>query len=298
MSALCRLVDARRSFGAVKALDGLSLQVAPGEIVGLLGPDGAGKTTAIRIIAGLLDADSGTVELFDGSPDSAKAREQMGVMPQRFSLYGDLSIAENLDFFRRLFCLSPADAKPRIDRLLDITRLGPFMERRAEDLSGGMYKKLALACALLHQPRLLLLDEPTNGVDPVSRRELWDLLGEFVGDGMGVLVTTPYMDEAERCHRVGLLHEGRLLVEGSPRVLVDQLENPVWVLHATDVLKLHDLVDTHPAVIASSPLGDRVRVVLRTSQAEAFQASLTPLGATHDVVRPDFEDVFLAKVAA
>ncbi|MEZ4320021.1 MAG: ABC transporter ATP-binding protein [Myxococcota bacterium] len=298
MTPLVALTDVRRSFGAVEALRGLTLRVGEGEIVGLLGPDGAGKTTAIRCIAGLLDVDSGSVALFGGSPDAPGAREQIGVMPQRFSLYGDLSIAENLDFFRKLFLLSPAAAKPRMDRLLDITRLGPFLDRRADDLSGGMYKKLALACALLHQPRLLLLDEPTNGVDPVSRRELWDLLGEFVSDGMGVLVSTPYMDEAERCHRVGLLHEGRLLVEGSPRALVDGLEHPVWMVRSPRLADLRALVDTHPAVVASSPAGERVRVVVDPTREQAFRDALAPLDPEIRPMRPDFEDVFLARVSA
>ncbi len=204
-----------RRFGAVEALRGVDLTVSPGEIVGLVGPDGAGKTTAIRCIAGLLDADEGTI--------AAPEREQIGLMPQRYSLYGDLSVSENLNFFRQLYCLPRAAAQPRIDRLLEITRLGPFGDRRADDLSGGMYKKLALACALLHEPRLLLLDEPTNGVDPVSRRELWVLLSEFVAEGMAVLVSTPYMDEAERCHRVTLLHEGRVVAEGRPTELVAEL---------------------------------------------------------------------------
>ena len=161
-----------------------------------------------------------------------------------------------------------------------------------------MYKKLALACALLHQPRLLLLDEPTNGVDPVSRRELWDLLGEFVSDGMGVLVSTPYMDEAERCHRVGLLHEGRLLTEGSPRALVDGLENTVWMIRSPQVGALRALIDEHPAVVASSPAGDRVRVVVAPAGEQALRDALAPLSAEIRSVRPDFEDVFLARVSA
>lgn len=298
MTPLVELTDVHRSFGSVEALRGLSLKVQAGEIVGLVGPDGAGKTTAIRCIAGLLDVDGGTVELFGAAPDAPGAREQIGVMPQRFSLYGDLSIAENLDFFRKLFLLSPKEAKPRLERLLEITRLGPFLDRRADDLSGGMYKKLALACALLHQPRLLLLDEPTNGVDPVSRRELWDLLGEFVGDGMGVLVSTPYMDEAERCHRVGLLHEGQLLTEGSPRALVDGLEHPVWMITSPQLDALRALVDEHPAVVASSPAGERVRVVVDPAGEQAFRDALAPLAAVIRPVRPDFEDVFLARVSA
>jgi ABC-2 type transport system ATP-binding protein len=205
-----------RRFGEVTAVDGLDLEVAKGELYGLVGPDGAGKTTAIRAFAGLIDPDGGTVRLLGLDPRSAAAREQVGLMPQRYALYGDLSVDENLAFFGDLFAVPREDYAARRERLLQLTRLARFGDRRADALSGGMYKKLALACALLHEPPVLLLDEPTNGVDPVSRRELWALLHELVAAGTTVVVTTPYMDEAERCHRVGLLHEGRLLAEGDP----------------------------------------------------------------------------------
>jgi drug efflux transport system ATP-binding protein len=208
-----------RRFGAVTALDGLSFEVGRGELYGLVGPDGAGKTTAIRALAGLLLLDGGEARVLGLDPGGGRVRERLGLMPQQYSLYRDLTVAENLRFFSRLYVLPRDVFRARADRLLGITRLGPFVDRRADALSGGMYKKLALACALLHEPEVLLLDEPTNGVDPVSRRELWALLYEFVHGGMTVLVSTPYMDEAERCHRVGLVHRGRLLIEGDPREL-------------------------------------------------------------------------------
>jgi ABC-2 type transport system ATP-binding protein len=205
-----------RRFGATEALRGLSITLRAGELYGLVGPDGAGKTTAVRAFAGLIDPDEGTVSVLGHDPRSTEAREDIGLMPQRYALYGDLTIDENLSFFADLFVVDPEVYAERRERLLHITRLAPFVDRRADALSGGMYKKLALACALLHSPRLLLLDEPTNGVDPVSRRELWALLHELIAGGTTILVTTPYMDEAERCHRVGVLHEGRLLAEGDP----------------------------------------------------------------------------------
>jgi ABC-2 type transport system ATP-binding protein len=214
-----------RRFGAVTALDGLSFEVSPGEIYGLVGPDGAGKTTAIRALAGLVRLDGGEARVLglDPARDGA-VRERLGLMPQQYSLYRDLTVAENLRFFGRLSVLPRAVFAERSARLLAITRLAPFTGRRADQLSGGMYKKLALACALLHQPEVLLLDEPTNGVDPVSRRELWELLHEFVASGMAVVVSTPYMDEAERCSRVGLQHRGRLLLEGPPERLLAAFE--------------------------------------------------------------------------
>ena len=207
-----------KRFGAVEALRGVSFAVAPGELYGLVGPDGAGKTTAIRALAGLLVVDGGEARVLGRDParGGAEVREALGLMPQQYSLYRDLTVAENLRFFSRLYVLPRRVFEERARRLLAITRLDRFTSRRADALSGGMYKKLALACALLHEPRVLILDEPTNGVDPVSRRELWALLHEFVAGGMAVLVSTPYMDEAERCSRVGLIHAGRLLLEGAP----------------------------------------------------------------------------------
>jgi ABC-2 type transport system ATP-binding protein len=216
-------IDLRRRFGAVQALAGLAFSVARGELYGLVGPDGAGKTTAIRALAGLIDLDGGEARILglDPARDGA-VRERLGLMPQQYSLYRDLTVGENLRFFGRLATLPGGLYRERSARLLALTRLAPFIDRRADQLSGGMYKKLALSCALLTEPEVLLLDEPTNGVDPVSRRELWSLLHEFVEGGMAVVISTPYMDEAERCHRVGLVHHGRLLLEGAPgRLLAD-----------------------------------------------------------------------------
>jgi ABC-2 type transport system ATP-binding protein len=215
------LSGVHRAFGATQALRGVSLAVHRGEVYGLVGPDGAGKTTAIRMLAGLMRPDAGSVRVLGADPAHPRSpvREQLGLVPQRNSLYGDLSVDENLRFFSRLFDLSVADFQARRERLLSITRLERFTDRRADALSGGMYKKLALACALLHRPRVLLLDEPTNGVDPVSRRELWELLYGLVHEGMTLVVSTPYMDEAARCHRVGLLYAGEVIAEGAPREL-------------------------------------------------------------------------------
>ena len=211
-----------RRFGSTRALDDLSFTVERGELFGLVGADGAGKTTAIRALAGLIALDGGRALVAGRDPavGDSDLRESLGLVPQQASLYPDLSVAENLRFFGRLFCLPRVVFRERSEYLLGLTRLAPFTQRRADALSGGMYKKLALACALLHRPAILLLDEPTVGVDPISRRELWALLHEFVQAGMTVLLSTPYMDEAERCHRVVLLHQGRLLLVGEPSALL------------------------------------------------------------------------------
>ncbi|MCB9680939.1 MAG: ABC transporter ATP-binding protein [Alphaproteobacteria bacterium] len=293
-----RAVGLRRAFADVQALAGIDVQVRRGEIYGLVGPDGAGKTTTIRILAGLVDADAGDVSVLGHRPDDGAVREQVGLMPQRYALYGDLSVGENLDFFRQLYCLPWREASPRIERLLELTRLKRFVDRRADDLSGGMYKKLALACALLHQPAVLLLDEPTNGVDPVSRRELWELLGTFVGQGMAVLVSTPYMDEAERCHRVGLLFEGRMLAEGAPGRLVRELDHPVYVVEGSDRARVTRALTGVAGVRAMSPAGARVRLVVTPDGTPEVARALATVDATLRPVRADFEDVFLARVGA
>jgi ABC-2 type transport system ATP-binding protein len=300
-----------RGFKTVPAVDGMSLAVRRGELYGLVGPDGAGKTTTIRLLTGLMRPARGQA-LVLGLPahtDDARVREAIGYMPQQYSLYGDLSVDENLRFFGQLFGLQPAEFAARRERLLGITRLERFGERRAEALSGGMYKKLALACALLHQPEILVLDEPTNGVDPVSRRELWDLLYELVADGMAVLLATPYMDEAERCHRVGLIHRGKLLAEDAPRALTGRFAHGTFVLSGPDRQALEEQLDRRPEVLSLTPHGSSLRAVVDARGVDGFVAWATSLRAAKsgtrsavvgsvDRVRPDFEDVFLGLLAA
>jgi ABC-2 type transport system ATP-binding protein len=223
MSTLLEVKGLTKTFGDRVAVDDLSLTIEPGQLYALVGPDGAGKTTSLRMMVGLMNPSAGAVRVLGEDParSSAAVRAALGYMPQRFALYGDLSVDENLAFFAEMHGLDRATYRERRQRLLDLTRLAPFGARRADALSGGMYKKLALACALLPRPSLLLLDEPTNGVDPVSRRELWRLLFELCGEGLAVLISTAYLDEASRGHRIGVLDRGRMLLEGPPLGLGD-----------------------------------------------------------------------------
>ena len=301
-----QLQDVRHRFRTVESLRGLTLDVRPGELYGLVGPDGAGKTSAMRLAAGVMAPATGTVRIrgLDPLDASSGVREFLGYMPQRFSLYGDLSVGENLRFFGDLFCLDRATYVARRDRLLALTRLAPFVNRRADALSGGMYKKLALCVALLHEPAVLLLDEPTNGVDPVSRAELWDLLHEFAAHDMAILVTTSYMDEAARCTRVGLMHRGTLMAEGAPSALVESFEDAVLRVEQPETADaaLEDLdaaiSDLGDGVVAVTPLGSGLRVVVRATSLDRAIRTLTSAGATVQPARPSFEDLFLSRHAA
>ena len=211
-----RFTAVDKRFGATAALAGLSFDVAKGEMFGLIGPDGAGKTTAIRLLCGLLHPDAGSVRVLGADParEHAVITERVGYLSQRFTLYGDLTIDENIEFFAEIHGVP--NFRPRREQLLEMTRLTPFRKRLAERLSGGMKQKLALACTLVHQPELVVLDEPTTGVDPVSRREFWKLLSEFLARGVTIVMSTPYLDEAERCTRVALMHEGQVLAADQP----------------------------------------------------------------------------------
>jgi ABC-2 type transport system ATP-binding protein len=297
----------KRRLGITDAVAGLDLTVRPGELYGLVGPDGAGKTTALRLLVGLLVPDAGEarvsgVSVMSGGPG---LRDALGYMPQQFSLYGDLSVAENLRFFADLFGLAPEVFRQREAELMQLTRLDRFRDRRASALSGGMYKKLALSCALLHRPRVLVLDEPTNGVDPVSRRELWDLLYELVDGGLAVLLATPYMDEAARCHRVGLMYAGRLLAEDSPAALVRGFDDVTWLVHLGDAADpgARDAAEARlrdrPEVRALSPQGGGLRVVVDRAGDADFRRFFAATDAHWRLspVAPDFEDVFLRLVS-
>lgn len=215
---MIRTDSLHKSFGEAVAVDSLSFSVSRGEIFGIVGPDGAGKSTLLRLLSGILEKTAGSIEVMgrDAARDRFSLKENLAYMPQRFGLYEDLTVEENIYFFGRLFGLSRREIKNRIPALYNFSRLGPFSDRLAGKLSGGMKQKLGLACCLVHSPQLILLDEPTNGVDPVSRREFWKILYDLLADGVTIVVTTAYLDEAERCNRVALMHNGRFITSGTP----------------------------------------------------------------------------------
>jgi ABC-2 type transport system ATP-binding protein len=217
-----------KNYGAVPALLGLDLRVKPGLLFGIIGADGAGKSTLLQILSTLLLPDSGKAAVLgtDIMADPASIRSRIGYMPQKFSHYEDLTVRENMRFFADIFGLRKDEYAQHISRLLQFSRLAPFENRRAGQLSGGMKQKLALSCALIHKPELLILDEPTTGVDPVSRKEFWTILRELNAEGITILVSTPYLEESEYCHDLILMHEGRILLQGAPATLLSEYRVP------------------------------------------------------------------------
>ena len=282
------------------ALAGVDLTVKPGELYGLVGPDGAGKTTLLRILATVLEPTSGSAHLaeLDISKQPEKIRARLGYMPQSFSLYPDLNVLENLRFFADINGVPRERQKTRIDELLEFARLTDFTKRRSENLSGGMRKKLALACALVHEPEILLLDEPTTGVDPVSRRELWQLLTKVIHQGVTVLVSTPYMDEAERCKTVSILYRGQLLITGSPNELEKQMPFRIVEVKARPRRILRAVADQTEGVLSWRAVGDRLRLSVSDSSKvlPKLEESLKSEGANISILREArivMEDVFI-----
>jgi len=253
-----------RRFKSVIAVDGLDLIVRRGEIFGLIGPDGAGKTTAIRLLAAVMRPTAGraTVVGFDSVRQAEHIRRAVGYMPQKFSLYGDLTVSENLGFSADIFSVRGPERRQRIDRLLGFARLTEFTGRRASALSGGMQKKLALACTLVHAPQVIFLDEPTTGVDPISRREFWDILADLHADGVTIFISTPYMDEAERCSRVGLMYEGRLIESAAPDELRRSVPGELLAVRTSEVIPARDalLAANLPGIIEVQVYGDLLHV--------------------------------------
>jgi ABC-2 type transport system ATP-binding protein len=302
MSEAVTLDRVSKRYGSTTAVRDLSLAVGAGEMFGLIGPDGAGKTTTIRLMCGLLQTDGGSVRVLGLDPvrDHRALTASVGYLSQRFSLYGDLSIDENVAFFAEIHGVR--DYTARRDRLLEMTQLTAFRSRLADRLSGGMKQKLALACTLVHEPKLIVLDEPTTGVDPVSRREFWKLLSEFLSQGITIVMATPYLDEAERCSRVALLHEGRLLALDRPDALRATLPGTLFEVIVSDHRRAPDVLKRTPGVADVQMFGERAHVLMDAADADAARrltTALTDAGLSVTALRPiasSLEDVFIARL--
>jgi ABC-2 type transport system ATP-binding protein len=294
-----------RRFGSLTAVEGLSLTVASGEIYGLVGPDGAGKTTTLRMLAGILDPSEGSAAIvgYDTASQSAQVKENLAYMSQRFGLYPDLTVAENIDFYADLYGMTKAGRAARVDELLGFSNMRPFRGRQAGKLSGGMKQKLQLICALIHTPKVLLLDEPTNGVDPVSRRDFWRILYRLLSEGVAILATTAYLDEAERCTRVGLLHQGKLLAEGTPLEVRALMRGGVIEVRCPDPRAAAALIREQAPCSSATLFGDCVHVACQNPQAaaEAITDILGDVETSEFRVReiaPSLEDVFVSMMGA
>jgi ABC-2 type transport system ATP-binding protein len=293
-----------RRFAETTAVDALTFDVHAGELFGIVGPDGAGKTTTLRMLAGVLGVTSGDAVVLGNSvvAKPERVKKDIAYMSQRFGLYEDLTVRENIEFYADLYRVKRADRPARIERLYRFSNLGEFEHRLAGKLSGGMKQKLSLCCALIHHPRVLLLDEPTFGVDPISRRDLWVILQEMVADGMTIVLTTSYMDEAERCDRVAMLHEGKLIALDSPNALQQTLSGYMVSVRAQPLRAAREIIRGESAVASATMFGETLHVVMREPGTGGAVAHA--LGAAEievDAIEPidaSLEDVFIKLVSA
>ena len=294
-----------KSFPGVHAVDALSFDVRAGEIFGLVGPDGAGKTTTLRMLAGIMPPDAGksTVAGFDVARDPEGAKHTLSYMPQRFGLYEDLTVDENIRFYGDLFGVNKAERDVRSMQLLEAAGMSEFRKRLAGKLSGGMKQKLGLVCALIHRPKVILLDEPTTGVDPVSRRDFWRILYELIAEGVAILTSTAYLDEAERCHRVALMHQGKLLFCDTPANLKAQFGKGVLSITAADPRRLRDELEGAEGISSLMLTGDGLHVVVDSAarRIPEYEARLRRANISYDAlqqVAPSIEDLFVDAVGA
>jgi len=255
-----------RDFKSNRAVDRLDISIQPGELFGIVGPDGAGKTTTLRLLAGLLDISDGSAQVvgFNLKKNPESVKPKVGYMAQEFSLYAELSVLENLTFFAELYDLDKNQMRERRDSLLEFAGLTEFKQRRADKLSGGMQKKLSLACTLIHNPPLLLLDEPTTGVDPISRREFWNILTDLHLHGTTILISTPYMDEADRCTRVGLMYQGRLVECAPPHEIRANLKGELVEITPSDWKQALQLLEDLPGIIAIQTYGESLHILVNS----------------------------------
>ncbi|HBH35165.1 MAG TPA: multidrug ABC transporter ATP-binding protein [Gammaproteobacteria bacterium] len=302
-TAIIETENLTKMFKDVVAVDDLNLQISKGEIFGLVGPDGAGKTTTIRLLVAILDPDSGwaKVDGYDTVREPEPIKSRIGYMAQQFNLYGDLSVWENLNFFADVFEITGQERSERIERLLNFARLNEFRDRRAAHLSGGMQKKLALACTLIHTPDIIYLDEPTTGVDPVSRREFWDILTELHLDGITLFISTPYMDEAERCSRVGLMNDGKLIVCDRPEKIKRMISGELITLWPSDMRRALPLILDLDGVLEVQTYGDQLRIFAEDAAEIDSRIRDTLSEASIDILdmrrtQPRMEEAFISLI--
>ena len=297
MNNIIQISNLHKSYGKTEAVKGIDMQIQKGEMFGLVGPDGAGKTTTMRILCGLLSPDEGSAKLFD--KDITKHRKEVqnkiGYLSQKFSLYGDLSVDENIEFFADIHNVT--DYKERRNVLLNFTRLTPFRDRLADKLSGGMKQKLALACSLIHKPEILFLDEPTTGVDPVSRRDFWKILSDLLKEGITIFMTTPYLDEAERCNRVAMMNEGRIISLDTPKNVKASIEKEVIEIVCSDNKKAHEILKENKDYDVQI-FGDRINVGVENYSTDypVIESKLHKANVTiksHKIITPSLEFVFI-----
>ena len=294
-----------QTFGDNTAVNNLTLTLKEGEVFGLVGPDGAGKTTVMRLLAGLMPPTAGDAWVYGCHTvkDAEQLRHHISYMPQRFGLYLDLTVQENIDFYADLYNVSRQTRKEKIPELLAFSNMTEFRDRQARNLSGGMKQKLALACALVHTPKVLLLDEPTNGVDPLSRRDFWRILYRLLEEKVTIFVSTAYLDEAERCARIGLLHRGQMILSGTPDEVKEHMRGALVEIRCSDPRGVLSSLVAAMAPVSAGLFGAKIHLVLDGDAAQALSAvkdKLADLGvqAETEIVLPSLEDVFISQIMA
>ncbi len=297
MDAIIKIENLKKSYGDVEAVRGISMEIYKGEMFGLVGPDGAGKTTTIRVLCGLLNPDSGSAIEFDKNiiKHRKEIQNQIGYLSQKFSLYGDLTVDENIQFFAEIHGVK--NYEQRRNELLEFTRLTPFRTRLADNLSGGMKQKLALACSLIHRPKILYLDEPTTGVDPVSRRDFWKILSSLLKEEITIFMTTPYLDEAERCNRVALMHKGEIISLDTPKNIKASIQKEVIEIVCSPVRSAYKLIK-EKTEYEIQMFGDRVDVMVGSNEKDypKLESLLKENKidiTSHRVISASLENVFI-----